>query len=125
MSQVYTINPNSHLILDRAVAEIECQIGTVSAIDDQDNSETIEEGSTFVPAPGFVNVASLRGANILVTYADEVDPEPAERGDTGGSTGSFESRTKAELYELAGKRNIEGRSSMDKDELIAALRGED
>lgn len=36
----------------------------------------------------------------------------------------YEDRTKAELLELAADKNIEGRSNMSKDELIAALRGE-
>lgn len=42
-----------------------------------------------------------------------------ERADTG----PLEQRTKTDLLALAEKRGIEGRASMSKDELIAALRG--
>jgi hypothetical protein len=38
---------------------------------------------------------------------------------------TYENRSKAELLELAAEKEIEGRSSMSKEELIAALRGED
>jgi hypothetical protein len=42
----------------------------------------------------------------------------------GGTPGhGYEDRTRAELYEVARKRNIRGRSRMGKWELIEALRG--
>lgn len=45
-----------------------------------------------------------------------------DSGKKGGSAASFEERTKEALYEQAKELNIEGRSKMDKQELIAALR---
>jgi hypothetical protein len=41
---------------------------------------------------------------------------------TGNPNRGYEARTKDELYNLAKDRNIEGRSKMDKQELIKALR---
>jgi hypothetical protein len=42
----------------------------------------------------------------------------------GGSAGhAYEDRTRSELYEVAKRRNIAGRSKMGKWELIEALRG--
>ncbi|SNR29918.1 Rho termination factor, N-terminal domain [Maribacter sedimenticola] len=43
-------------------------------------------------------------------------------GKKGGSASTYEDRTKDELYEQAKKIGIEGRSKMNKKELISALR---
>ena len=43
-------------------------------------------------------------------------------GKRGGTTSEYEELTKDELQERARDIRIEGRSEMDKDELIAALR---
>lgn len=43
-------------------------------------------------------------------------------GKKGGKAEDYEDRTKEELYDKAQEVGIEGRSKMDKDELIHALR---
>lgn len=45
-----------------------------------------------------------------------------EPGAKGGRRPPYEERTKDDLMELARERDIRGRSSMTKDDLIAALR---
>lgn len=46
----------------------------------------------------------------------------SEAGKRGGTSPEYEEWTKDELYEKAQEVGIEGRSDMDKDELIDALR---
>jgi hypothetical protein len=48
--------------------------------------------------------------------------DTADAATASADTRPYEARTREELYELAGERNLEGRSSMTKAELIAALR---
>lgn len=43
-------------------------------------------------------------------------------GHKGGKSGSYEDWSKEDLYDKAQEVGIEGRSDMDKDELIKALR---
>ncbi len=50
------------------------------------------------------------------------DGSRSSTGRKGGSAGRYEDRSKDDLYEEAKKVGIEGRSKMDKGELISALR---
>jgi hypothetical protein len=62
--------------------------------------------------------------------ARTVNKHRREEGETGNRTSQgtgnpnkgYESRSKDELYNIAKKRNVEGRSKMTKEELIRALR---
>ena len=57
-------------------------------------------------------------ARIANAKADP-DKHPSEKG---GKSRAYEDWTKEELYDRAAELDIEGRSSMTKDELISALR---
>jgi hypothetical protein len=52
---------------------------------------------------------------------DPVEPEPAEAPDETDDRAELEAKTKADLYDLAATLDIEGRSNMDKGELVDAL----
>lgn len=60
-----------------------------------------------------------KAARIANASASEGKSNVARRG---GKSGSYEEWSKEDLYEKAKEVGIEGRSDMDKDELISALR---
>jgi hypothetical protein len=53
---------------------------------------------------------------------EEGETENRTSQGTGNPNKGYESRSKDELYHIAKKRNVEGRSKMTKEELIRALR---
>lgn len=60
-----------------------------------------------------------KAARIANASANEGKSKVAKRG---GKSGSYEDWSKKDLYEKAKDVGIEGRSSMDKKELVSALR---
>lgn len=63
----------------------------------------------------------LRDEGMSKSKAARIANDP-ESGKKGGKADKYEERTREELYEKAQEIGIEGRSDMDKDELIKALR---
>lgn len=63
----------------------------------------------------------LRKEGMSKSKAARIANDP-KSGKKGGKADKYEERTKEELYEKAQEIGIEGRSEMDKDELIKALR---
>jgi hypothetical protein len=87
-----------------------------------------EEGRIRRAADTAVDVA-VGGTAIAAEKAREVVGDVVTRAEEtlSGATDSsdsrpYEERTRDELYKLAIERNIEGRSTMKKKQLIAALR---
>ena len=63
-------------------------------------------------------------ANLPTATRRDLGKQGAKARARGGQAGhALEDRTRPQLYELAKKRNIRGRSKMGKWELIRALRG--
>ena len=63
-------------------------------------------------------------ANLPATTRSDLGKQAARGRARGGEAGrALEDRNREQLYELAKKRNIRGRSKMGKWDLIKALRG--
>jgi hypothetical protein len=125
----YPFNPGQQRRLDAPVATLQASTGSLSVHQDPETGL-----KPFVLEPGepvdckleggLVLVAGPEGAVVDVSYELPAVPVRAPRGDAGGgNSGGLESRTLAQLRKLAGERKVKGRSSMDKEQLIAVLRG--
>lgn len=81
------------------------------------NGRTWERGET--------RQVDVDHADRLVESADYFEivgrDEPADEAGDDGSTEGLEDLTKDELYDLATEEDVDGRSQMDKGELIDAL----
>jgi hypothetical protein len=126
MSQALTFNPDQSRTLDKRVERIDVNIGSL-LVTEADQPILVEEGTT----EDFSSVANLtlyspNGARAVIYYFDEADSVETPRGDSGGSGGSYESRTVTELRDLAKERGIEVKGKGDKKpvkaDYIKALR---
>jgi Rho termination factor-like protein len=126
MANSLGFNAGQARTIEREIRRVDVATGSLVVTAEDSEPVRIDAGE----GRDFDNVASLTlhapvAAKAAVTYFD--DPEPRKhstvRGDSGGSGGSYESRTVKELRELARDRRLQGYSDMTKDELIGALRG--
>lgn len=120
-----SFNPGQGRSLERRIRRVDVATGTLiaTAADEEPVVLGPGEGEDFDDA--LLTLHSPTGAKAAITYFD--DPEPktkrAVRGDSGGSGGSYESRTLKELQALAKDRGLTGYSELNKTDLIEVLRG--
>ena len=136
--------PRSVVRLNRSVASFGCAAVTraVRTVGESTSRLTDVTATSLKMVTGQTRSAverttamAARGANEATGQAkaqasivlDAIDDEAqalvdgADEAVTGAETGSYESWTKADLYERAQELDIDGRSSMTKSELIEAL----
>ncbi|SFS19475.1 DUF7218 family protein [Yoonia litorea] len=83
----------------------------------KDHGPSIKDDETY-EALREDGASKEKAARIANAQASD-DQDPSKKG---GKAKSYEDWTKDDLYERAQELDIEGRSDMDKDELIEALR---
>lgn len=83
----------------------------------KNHGPTVKDDDTYeaLRDEGYSKSTAARIANAKANP----DQDPSEKG---GKSPAYEDWTKEELYDRAQELDIEGRSDMDKDELIKALR---
>ena len=119
-----TFNPDHSRTLDRRVRRIDVHVGSLIVTETDDPILLGAEETREFDDIASLTLYSPVSARVTVTYSDEPEATvPATRGDSGGSGGSYESRTRNELRDLAREREIPGYSRLNKDALIEALRG--
>lgn len=140
-----TLNKNEVNAIERGVGTITVGTGKLVVVPFGGEPTVVNEGESFDAQDQPVTILALEGSNYGATYteptgteapvlprtvpasvipaAEVVEAERGDSGDSSGKTGSYESRTLDELHTLAAERKIKGRSKMDKDALIEALRG--
>jgi hypothetical protein len=77
------------------------------------------KGAALLDAHDYLEPADPGDAAEITLDEDEYEVVDDESNGDGGGLGEL---TKSELYDRASEADIDGRSSMDKGELIAALR---
>ena len=82
-----------------------------------DNGNSIKDAETYESLRG-EGASKEKAARIANAKAND-SMNPSKKG---GKSSPYEDWSKDELYERAQEIGIEGRSDMDKDELIKALR---
>ena len=85
-------------------------------------TERLEPGDTFEVSAEKAEALLERHDHLIESDEIHLDDDQYEVIDDGGDDGDLSGLTKSELYDRATEADIDGRSTMDKAELIDALR---